>query len=172
MNTIMYDSSMNELNRVADCEKQRKQSQAVWDLYYLGLAKYVASKSKDPSTQTGAVIVSSDKSLISSGFNGFPMCMPDLPELYANREEKYSRIVHCEMNAVILAKTSVRGGTLYTWPFASCDRCAVHMLQAGIVRFVYPKLPPEKAERWGDALTKTLKYFKECNVEWQEYEFD
>lgn len=138
-----------------------------WDIRFLRLAREVSTWSKDPSTQTGAVIVRPNKTVASMGFNGFPQSMPDAEELYENREEKYSRIVHCEMNALLFAKELVAGYTLYTWPFASCDRCAVHMLQAGIVRFVYPELPADK-ERWRASLERTLMYFRECRVATRE----
>ena len=149
-----------------------KDRQHEWDLYYLGMAKYVSTKSKDPSTQTGAVIVRPNHSLCSIGYNGFPRRMPDTKYLYANRDEKYSRIVHCEMNALLHSREPVEGYTLYTYPFASCDRCAVHMLQAGITHYVFPSLPPDKAERWKASLDKTLQYFKECNVSWLEIPHD
>ncbi len=139
-----------------------------WDQRFLELSKLVASWSKDPSTQTGAVIVSPDRTIIAVGYNGFPKGMDDTPELYANREIKYSRIVHCEMNAVLNAKQSVEGCTLYTWPFASCDRCAVHMIQAGIKTFVFPKLPVELEGRWKDSVAKTKAYFEEAGVNWRE----
>ena len=143
-----------------------------WDIYYLQMARLVASKSKDPSTQTGAVIVRPDRSLCSIGFNGFPQGMPDSLELYTNREEKYSRIVHCEVNAVLFSRdVSLKGYTLYTWPFASCDRCCVQMLQAGIERFVAPILPPELYERWGASLEKTRKYIQECGRTLDEIPF-
>jgi dCMP deaminase len=138
----------------------------IWDYRFLDLAKLVASWSKDPSTQTGAVIVGPDKSVISVGFNGFPTGMPDDPELYANRDEKYSRIVHCEVNALIYAGRSIpKGSSLYTVPFMSCDRCVVQMLQAGIKRFVAPACPPDKAERWAEVFIKTRKYISECGGE-------
>jgi dCMP deaminase len=134
-----------------------------WDIYYLKMAKHVASKSKDPSTQTGAVIVRPDKSVCSIGFNGFPKGMKDSPEVYANREEKYSRIVHCEVNAQLFSRdASLQGYTLYTWPFASCDRCCVQMLQSGITRFVAPVLPESLKERWEASLNKTKGYIEEC----------
>lgn len=85
---------------------------SLWDERFLKLAKEVSTWSKDPSTQTGAVIVGIDKHVISVGFNGFPRGMPDGTEIYANREEKYSRIIHCEMNALLYAHESVRGCTL------------------------------------------------------------
>lgn len=139
------------------------------DTYFLGLAQYVASRSKDPSTKTGAVIVDPRGRVVSTGYNGFPQNMPDHPELYANREEKYSRIVHCEMNALIFSQAAnLTGCTLYTWPFLSCDRCCVHMLQAGIVRFVAPKCPEEQATRWESVFIKTRRYIVECGGTFDE----
>ena len=98
-----------------------------WDKRFLALAQYVSTWSKDPSTKTGAVIVSGRR-VVSLGYNGFPQGMPDLPVLYDDREEKYSRVVHCEINALLFAERTVRGCTLYTWPFLSCDRCFVQMV--------------------------------------------
>jgi dCMP deaminase len=139
-----------------------------WDVRFLRLAREISSWSKDPSTKTGAVIVRPDKTVASLGFNGFPKGMYDSPIWLNDREEKYSRIVHCEMNAVILAKEPLVGYTLYTWPFASCDRCAVHMIQAGIQRFVFPSIPEDKKERWEKSLAKTIGYFTECNLQWKQ----
>jgi dCMP deaminase len=139
-------------------------SQQDWDIFYLNMAKYVATKSKDPSTKTGAVIIRSDGTPASFGFNGFPRGMSDSPELYADREKKYSRVVHCEMNAMIFARQDLNGGTLYTWPFASCDRCAVCMIQAGIKRFVYPAMPPEK-QQWAASLDTATSYMREAGCE-------
>lgn len=135
-----------------------------WHRRFLEMAKLVSTWSKDPSTKTGAVIVRPDKSVCSVGFNGFPSRMPDIPELYQNREEKYDRIVHCEINALLFAKERVAGYTLYTYPFASCNRCMAQMIQAGIVCLVCPKLPPELAERWKESLDKTKKYCEEAEV--------
>lgn len=139
-----------------------------WDQRFIELSKLIASWSKDPSTQTGAVIVNQDRTILAVGYNGFPKGMEDSPELYANREVKYSRIVHCEMNAVLNAKQSVEGSTLYTYPFASCDRCCVHMIQAGIKVFVFPKLPKELEERWAVSVAKTKAYIEEAGLSWRE----
>ena len=136
-----------------------------WDIYYLNMARYVSVKSKDPSTRTGAVIVRPDRSLCSIGFNGFPKGMDDDPALYADREKKYSRTVHCEVNATIFTKENLKGYTLYTWPFSSCDRCAVQMIQAGIGRFVFPELPPDKKERWGVSMQWAQDYMAEAGRE-------
>lgn len=137
-----------------------------WDEYFLNLAFNVAQKSKDPSTKVGAVIVDQDKRVISTGYNGFPRCMKDTEERYANREEKYSRIIHAEMNALIFAKQSVDMCTLYTYPLAPCERCVVHMLQAGIQRFVFML---STNPRWEDAIQTSKNYIHECGAEWVEY---
>lgn len=139
-----------------------------WDVRYLQLARLVASWSKDPSTQTGAVIVRRDRTVASVGFNGFPKAMQDRPDWYADRNEKYSRIVHCEVNALIHAREPVTGFTLYTWPFASCDRCAVQMIQAGIARFVFPPLPLSIFNRWQESVNRTKSYIAEAGALWLE----
>ena len=138
-----------------------------WDLRFLEMARLVATYSKDPSTKVGAVIADG-RVIVSQGFNGFPMRMPDRVEDYADRESKYSRVIHGEMNALIFAARPVTGMTLYTTPLAPCDRCCVVMLQAGIQRFVFPALSKELAGRWLDSVNRTQKYIEECGAVWQE----
>ncbi len=139
-----------------------------WDERMIDLARHFSTWSKDPSTQTGAVIVSPDRTTILPGYNGFAKGAPDDPEIYADREVKYERILHCEMNAVLLGAQSVKGFTLYTYPFLSCPRCAVHMIQCGIARCVAPAIPPDKMERWGEAMERTKQRFTEVGVKWTE----
>lgn len=141
-----------------------------WDRRFMRLAREVSTYSKDPSTQTGAVIVSPDKTDIVLGYNGFARNMSDDPALYADREKKYSRVIHCEMNAALNAKRSLVGYTLYTWPFLSCDRCAVHMAQVGIVRVVAPLPTADQLTRWGPAFEKTRSYFAEAGIEVLEFD--
>ena len=143
-----------------------------WDVRYLQLAKQVASWSKDPSTQTGAVIERPDNSVASIGYNGFPKGIEDTDERLNDRETKYSFIVHCEMNAVLSAHESVRGNTLYTWPLLSCDRCAVHMIQAGITRAVASTCPPDKATRWQPILDESRRRFAEAGIEVVEIPYE
>jgi len=145
-------------------------SQDKWDRRFLEMAKLVASWSKDPSTQTGAVIVAPDRRIVSLGYNGFPRGVSDSPNRLKDREWKYEHVVHCEMNAVLFAdRHLLKGSCLYTWPFASCVRCAVHMIQVGIVRAVSPTLPADKAKRWGESLNKTREVFAEAGVEFVEF---
>jgi len=142
-----------------------------WDKRFLEMAKLVSTWSKDPSTQTGAVIVGPDRTILGVGYNGFPREMEDTPERYANREEKYSRIIHCEMNALLSVRRPVPDGSiLYTYPFLSCDRCVVHMIQTGIYEFVAPVCPPDKAARWEEVFKRSRSYIQECGGYYVEVE--
>jgi dCMP deaminase len=143
-----------------------------WDLRFLRLAREVSMWSKDPSTQVGAVLVSPDKRKVSHGYNGFPHGMSDDPALYANRDEKYSRIIHAEKNAknnaLCMGTTDLNNWTMYTWPFASCDRCFVEIADAGVIRFVAPKPSKEIASRWDPILEKTRQYAAEMKRSLEE----
>jgi hypothetical protein len=44
------------------------------------------------------------------------------------------------------------------------------LVQAGIVRFVFPVAPDDYVTRWGDAITKVKSYAKEMKIELVEYE--
>jgi len=142
------------------------------DIAFLQQAKLVSESSLDPSTKTGAVIV--DPSLlwsISQGYNRFPVGMEDKPEWWNNREEKYSRVVHCEVDCLINAGRSVNGFTLYTYPFLSCDRCFSTMAHAGIKRFVAPIATSDQLERWGKAFEVVRERAAHMNIEIVEIEF-
>lgn len=145
-------------------DSQRALDRNKWDARFIELAKNVAGWSKDPSTQTGAVIVRPDRTVASIGYNGFPRGCDDSPELYADRDNKLASIVHCEMNAVLSAREPLNGCTLYTWPFMSCDRCAAHMVQAGIKRTVAPVITPELAVRWEKSISTARRLYREAGV--------
>jgi len=132
-----------------------------WDHRFLDMAKLISTWSKDPSTQVGAVIIRPDMSICSLGFNGFAMGMNDNTSLYQDRESKYSRIIHAEMNAILLSNERLYGYTLYTYPFSCCDRCAPHVIQSGIKRVVsYINNEP----RWDKSLQDAIIMFTEANV--------
>lgn len=134
-----------------------------WHERFLGLAKEIASWSKDPSTQFGAVIVDPKGRIVSMGYNGFPQRVRDDERLH-NREEKYEIIIHAEINALIFAKQSVEGCTLYTWPFMPCSRCAAIFIQAGIEKVVAPRIPAHLEKRWAKNVKLSHDLFVEAGV--------
>ena len=135
-----------------------------WDNRFLNLARTVASWSKDPSTKTGAVIVRPDKTVAALGYNGFARGCDDSDGLYNDRQEKLGRVIHAEMNAILSAREPLHGYTLYT-SFMCCDRCAVHMIQAGIKRVVAEK---PLANRWAVEMDRARACFAEAGVVCEE----
>jgi dCMP deaminase len=135
-----------------------------WAQRFLNLAKEVSTWSKDPSTQVGAVIVRPDRTICSLGYNGFPRSMMDVEKWYSDRNEKLSRIIHGEMNALLNARESISGYTLYTYPFMPCDHCMVMLIQAGIAKIVTLKPKGEAAVRWGKEFEKARLYAHSCGV--------
>lgn len=132
-----------------------------WDIRMLRMAREVSTWSKDPSTQVGAVIANY-KRMISTGYNGFPSLVRDETELYADREKKLQLIVHAEVNAILNYERSVKGCTLYVYPFMPCSNCAKLIIQAGIRRVVYTYGTPAD-ERWADEFAKSHELFDLVN---------
>lgn len=125
------------------------------------MAKLVSTWSKDPSTKVGAVIVDSDNTVISVGFNGLPRRIQDTDQRLNNRDIKLKMIIHAEINAIITAKRPLNGATIYTYPFMSCSQCAVLIIQSGICRHISYKTDNE---RWKDSFDLALEMFDEARV--------
>jgi dCMP deaminase len=138
-----------------------------WDKRYLKLAEFVAQWSKDPSTKTGAVLVSPKNFVVAVGYNGFPRGVEDTETRLNDRETKYKMIVHCERNAIISAAQDLAGFTLYTWPFMSCSPCAGMVAQSGITRAVAHK---NDNPRWQADFKLTQEIFAEAGVKLDLYE--
>lgn len=131
-----------------------------WDARFIDLAKLVASWSKDPSTQVGAVIVDKDKRIVSTGFNGFPQGVDDEA---TDRDIKLLRTIHAEENALLFARRDVTGMTVYvTRP--PCARCAAKLIQSGVSRVVYPLPPVDFVERWGDEMREANAMFSQVGT--------
>jgi dCMP deaminase len=139
-----------------------------WDTRYLELAERVASWSKDPSRQIGAVAVGSKGQVLAQGFNGFPRGIVDTADRYNNREIKYKYVVHAEMNVIYNATyngVSLDGSTLYVSGLPVCSDCAKGIIQVGISRVVMKEqnIPQHWAESWG----MTAGMFDEANINWE-----
>jgi len=107
-----------------------------WDRYFLGIAVAASIKSKDPRCQVGAAIVSEDRLILSTGFNGFARGVDDDETLLADVPEKLKVICHAEANAVVNAArigVALEHATIYVTKFP-CLACCNTIIQAGIKR--------------------------------------
>ena len=115
-----------------------------WDEYFMGVADLSGRRSKDPSTQVGACIVSDDNKILSMGYNGFPRGCSDEEFPWAKDEQdkdpynaKYYYVTHSELNAILNYRGgSLEGSKLYVTLFP-CNECAKAIIQAGIKTIVY-----------------------------------
>lgn len=136
-----------------------------WDKKFLDQAKLNASWSKDPSTGVGAVIVGPTNHPSGQGFNGFPSKIYDDPEWLNDRATKYRVTIHAELNAILSATVDLTGHTIYVWPFAPCEQCALSIIQKGITRVVTIKTPEDKLARWKESFDFAQKLFEMAGVE-------
>ena len=114
-----------------------------WDEYFMGIAKLSALRSKDPSTQVGACIVSSDNRILSIGYNGAPNGFHDEDFPWDREgdalETKYLYVCHAELNAILNFrghKRDFEGAKIYVALFP-CNECAKAIIQVGIKEVVY-----------------------------------
>ena len=119
-----------------------------WDNRFMEMARVISTWSKDPSSQIGAVVVNDERRILATGYNGFPKGIADTEERLNNKEEKYSRIIHAEMNALMNALysgVSLKDSTLYVYGLPVCSSCAKCVIQAGVKRVVIPTIKTNKA---------------------------
>lgn len=112
-----------------------------WDEYFMGIALLAAKRSKDPSTQVGACIVSQQNKIISVGYNGMPIgCSDDeFPwEREGNvLETKYPYVCHAELNAILNnIGFSLAGCKIYV-PLFPCNECSKAIIQSGIREVIF-----------------------------------
>ena len=119
----------------------KRQDYISWDEYFMGIAMLAARRSKDPSTQVGACIVSPDNIIISTGYNGMPKGCSDDEFPWerdgADNDTKYPYVVHAELNAILNANgRDLRGSRIYVALFP-CNECAKAIIQSGVKEVLY-----------------------------------
>lgn len=150
-----------ELDHVVE-EQWEKPS---WDEYFMLEATTALSRSPDPSTKHGAVIVNGRKRPVGQGYNGFPSGGDE--SIYPKtRPEKYVFIIHAEANAILNCTFPPDGCTLYVTG-VPCNNCMKYIIQAGIKRVVYGKIGSSMVD--GEELNRTMIMAKNHGVEMEQY---
>ena len=133
-----------------------------WHQRFLDLARHVAGWSHDPSTQVGAVIVDSDRRVVSQGYNGPPRGTSNAA-CAADRETRLLRTIHAETNAILFARRDLAGCSLYV-THHPCAHCAAVIIQSGLKQVYVPPVPAAFRERWYDSLSAARSMFNEAGV--------
>ena len=122
-----------------------------WDECFTQMAILIAQRSKDPSTQAGAVIVDQDNIVVGLGYNGFPRgCADDaLPweRTGAFLDTKYAYVVHAEENAIYNANKPTKGCKLYSTLFP-CNECAKTIIQSSIKEVIFASDKYHDVDAW------------------------
>ena len=141
-----------------------------WDEYFMGVAMLSAQRSKDPSTQVGCCIVSSDNKILSMGYNGMPNGCSDDEFPWEKTDDtpehsKYYYTTHAELNAILNYRgPSLEGSKLYVTLFP-CNECAKACIQSGIKKIIYAD---DKYDgTYGNRASKRM--LTAAGVEWVRY---
>jgi dCMP deaminase len=135
-----------------------------WDKYFMDLATLTASRSKDPSTKVGAVLVDSNHNIRSTGYNGYPRGVNDSRGT-VERAVKLLLAEHAERNAIYAAArsgVSTEGCTIYVSGLYPCADCARAIIQAGITRVVISNT--DRPERWATSMAYAEIMFRESGI--------
>ena len=115
---------------------EKRKNYIGWDEYFMSIAKLSAMRSKDPSTQVGACIVSNDNRILSIGYNGAPNGFDDEKFPWAREGEslntKYPYVCHAELNAILNyrgSKKDLEDAKIYVDLFP-CNECAKVIIQS------------------------------------------
>lgn len=112
-----------------------------WDDTWMAIAKLIAQRSKDPSTQVGAAIVDQNNHPAGLGYNGFPKGCGNC-DLPWDREgdfldTKYAFICHAEPNAIDNGNKSKFSNSKIYVTLHPCNICAQRIIQNDIKEVIY-----------------------------------
>lgn len=140
-----------------------------WVEYFLGIAEQVKLKSKDESTQIGAVIVGEDNEILSTGYNSFPRGLRDDKEERQVRPDKYFWMEHAERNAIYNAArvgTPLKNSTIYLTSGLPCTDCARAIINTGIKKIYCKRVcTTTNKEKWEESQKKSLEMLGECGID-------
>ena len=123
-----------------------KKSRPDWDIYFLEIAKLVASRSTCRRRQVGAVLVR-EKRVLTTGYNGAPAhlrhcleigCLREKQRIPSGERQELCRGLHAEQNTIIQAALygiPIGKATLYV-TCQPCITCAKMLINCKIERIV------------------------------------
>lgn len=140
-----------------------------WNEYFMRMVDLAKSKSKDRSTQVGAVIVGEGNTVLSMGYNGFPRGIDDNVESRHERPIKYLWVEHSERNAIYAAARNgvkINGATMYvSCCGAPCADCCRAIIQSGIKKVVVMAGEFEGKGSWTESCTVGKEMLLEAGVQ-------
>ena len=143
-----------------------------WDDTWLSVADIVSMRSRCTRAQMGAVIVSHDQHIVSTGYNGPAATWPEAGDCmnWCERAQGKTPLdnmydgcpaIHAEANALLYVDRSVsKFGTIYITS-APCTQCAKLISNSGICRVVCRLRQADMHRRPYDV----IDYLIRCGIE-------
>lgn len=138
---------------------------------YFRLAAEVATWSKDPSTQVGAVAVGDHGQILALGYNGFPRGINDDPDRLRERPKKYSLMVHAEMNLIYnasLTGISLAGAKVFSYGLPVCDQCVLGLIQSKVSEVYVRREDVRASLQWQEKWKNSKDLLDEAGISWYE----
>ena len=143
-----------------------------WDETWLAVAETISKRSRCSRAQMGAVIVSHDQHIVSTGYNGPAATWPEAGDCmnWCERAQGKTPLdnmydgcpaIHAEANALLYVDRSVsKLGTIYITS-APCTQCAKLISNSGICRVVCQLRQADMHRRPYDVIDYLIK----CGIE-------
>lgn len=132
-------------NKVEPDEEQEVSGRKSKSEYFSDICRMVAARATCLRLHVGAIIVSSDEHILSTGYNGAPKgmehcqtCLRIERNIPHGQNYEICRSVHAEQNAIIQAAVngvSVKGATLYC-THTPCYICSKMIVNAEIAKVI------------------------------------
>lgn len=122
----------------------------------MDLSRSVKSRSKDPRTQVGAVIVDDTNRIVSLGFNGPPACIKD--DLVPWDEDKYPWIIHAEQNAILFGlqyRHTLQHCSIYVTGIP-CSKCMLLIAAMNIKTVIYGAEQPVMCDEKDQGISRHI----------------
>lgn len=150
------------------------QKRKSWDEYFVEMARLVSTRSKDPNTHIGAVIVGPHNQVLSTGYNNFPRGInDDIPER-SERPEKYFWFEHAERNAIYNAArhgVKLEGCRIFLSCWVPCTDCARAIIQSGIKEIVLGQEVEDASRvKWIEEARRSEQMCEEAGVKIRYYQ--
>ena len=149
-----------------------QRSRPSWVNTHMKTAYAYAERSHDAQTQHGCVIVDPNNRLLATGYNGVLAGIDDefLPNI---RPDKYSWVLHAELNAIFNCERRPEGGVVYVTGHP-CLHCYLCMCQVGISEIVYDCRSERNAVMIDDemmALLEVAQFLTQKKIKLTPYEY-
>jgi dCMP deaminase len=158
--------------RLQDREWSDFMGRISWNEYFMKMAELVSERSTCLRRKVGAVLVSEDNRILSTGYNGAPKglenccdigsCLRQQLNIPSGERHELCRAVHAENNAITqcaLNGVSCKGAIMYI-TLSPCNMCLKQIINAGIKKIIAKESYPDEL---------SIEMMKESGIEFIKY---